>query len=220
MIEEGFAPQKATLMKKRGGGLMLAIPFEKEVLLSSYPEPSDQTQKKNPSIIAGLDLGLKTLGVLSIAEGRLTTQGAWEQVGQELARYFIDQKQLSGKRNDWYNNNPLKKTQGNSNVFNAKRRLTNLQLEARVWQSKRDNYRNALQQKRIDHCHARKFFELNRHLNRIWQKVQNIHEELARQVATRIIAACEHHYVGLLRVEDLRWAKHTRKQKTGYFLTT
>ncbi len=39
-------------------------------------------------------------------------------------------------------------------------------------------------------------------------------------MAIRVIAACENHHVRMLRMEDLRWAKHTRKEKAGYFLAT
>jgi len=47
-----------------------------------------------------------------------------------------------------------------------------------------------------------------------------LHEEIARQVATRIVAACVHHGVGLLRFEDLSWSSHSAKHVSGAWLAT
>ncbi|NVM29250.1 MAG: transposase [Candidatus Helarchaeota archaeon] len=221
LVQAGYAPQKATLLKKAGGGLILALPFEKEVPRSQCLEPSDLPQMQDPT--AGLDLGLKTLAVLSIGKGDQTGLEAWGQAGREIARYFIDQKELLEKRSEWFKSNAKKATIPNPKKIkhpNYKGRLVTLQRAASAYQAERDAYRNALRERGINHRHARKFFDLNRNVKHIWRNVHNLHEELARQVATRVIAACKYHRVRVLRMEDLRWAKHARKQKAGYFLAT
>ena len=223
LVQAGYAPQKATLLMKAGAGLFLALPFEKVVPQSQCLEPSDLPQMQDPLITAGLDLGLKTLAVLSIGEGDQTAPGAWGQAGREITRYFIDQKDLLEKRSEWFKSSAKKATPINpkkGKVPNFKGRLVTLQRAVRAYQADRDAYRNALRERGINHRHARKFFDLNRNVKRIWRNVNNLHEELARQVATRVIAACEYHRVRVLRMEDLRWAKHARKQKVGYFLST
>ncbi|MEX2717303.1 MAG: zinc ribbon domain-containing protein, partial [Candidatus Sigynarchaeota archaeon] len=45
-------------------------------------------------------------------------------------------------------------------------------------------------------------------------------EEMARQVATRIVAACVHHGVELLRFEDLSWSSHASKRESGSWLAS
>ena len=52
------------------------------------------------------------------------------------------------------------------------------------------------------------------------KKIQNLHGDIARQVATRVVAACQHHGVSILNVEDLTWSKPGKKQEVGYFLKT
>ena len=223
LVQAGYAPQKATLLKKTGGGLILALPFEKEVPKSQCLEQSDLTQMQDPLITAGLDPGLKTLAVLSIGEGDQLATGAWGQAGREIARYFIGQKELLGKRSDWFKSSANKAAPVNPKKGkdpNFKGRLVTLQRAASARQAERDDYRNALRKRGINHRHAQKFFDLNRNVKHIWRNINNLHEALARQVATRVIAACEHHRVRVLRMEDLRWAKHARKQKVGYFLAT
>ncbi|NVM30223.1 MAG: transposase [Candidatus Helarchaeota archaeon] len=41
---------------------------------------------------------------------------------------------------------------------------------------------------------------------------------MTRQIATCILAACEHHRVNVIRMEDLRWSKHSKKTDINYFL--
>jgi len=43
---------------------------------------------------------------------------------------------------------------------------------------------------------------------------------MARQVATRIVAACVHHGVDLLRFEDLSWSSHASKRESGSWLAS
>ncbi|MFX1294370.1 MAG: hypothetical protein ACFFD2_05890 [Promethearchaeota archaeon] len=39
-----------------------------------------------------------------------------------------------------------------------------------------------------------------------------------KQIATRLLTALQYQQVHVLRLEDLSWAKHARKQEVGYFL--
>jgi transposase len=41
-----------------------------------------------------------------------------------------------------------------------------------------------------------------------------------RKDATRIVAACMHHGVGLLRFEDLSWSSHSPKRESGSWLAS
>ncbi|NVM31293.1 MAG: transposase [Candidatus Helarchaeota archaeon] len=223
LVQTGYAPQKATLLKKRGGGLILAIPFEKEVPKSQCLGRSDLTLIQDPLIIAGLDPGLKTWATLSIGIRDKLVAGVWGQAGQEIARYFYDQKQYGERRTEWFK--PLKNKMNppdykNGKFPNLKRRLTNLQRELRRCQSERDEYRYACRRKGNDYRHKQKFFELNRRVKQIWDSISALHDELTRQIATCILAACEHHRVNILRIEDLRWSKPSKKYEVNYFLAS
>ncbi|MFX1296561.1 MAG: recombinase family protein [Promethearchaeota archaeon] len=44
--------------------------------------------------------------------------------------------------------------------------------------------------------------------------------DLAKQIATWLLADLQYQQVHVLRLEDLSWAKHARKQEVGYFLAT
>ena len=217
MVENGYTPKRGCLTKKAGGGLILAIPFVQE------DGPVAPPQNRNPSpdyyVVAGIDLGLKTFGVVSIAHCTRDAAGSWHQFGGgsgEVARYFLDQKQLVGTRTNWFL--PLTDdSQEPREVFNVKRRLTNL-LE-RAWQYQRLTQRYTNRHPRI-HRVKQKFFRLRREGQWIWRKIHALHEELTKQIATRLLAVLQYHHVNVLRLEDLSWAKHARKQEVGYFLAT
>jgi len=205
MIKKGFRPLRGTVTKKNGKKLVLSIPFSK------VKDNEENDSEPSHFIAGGLDLGLKTLGVLSIAPVTVEKDGT-HVVGKELKNYFLDQRQLAGPRDAF-----LDKSSKKAVPFNYKRRLVNLQKVGYHLQGKMDayklkfpkNFRNKI-----------KFMKLRREWKRVWNKINNIHEEVSRQIASRVIAACQHHDVKILNVEDLSWSKPGRKQEVGYFLKT
>ena len=203
MIKRGFKPFRGTLTKENGRKLILTIPFGKK---------EEVNQESDNVTVAGLDLGVKTFGVLSIAPLIKDNDGSVQSVGAEIKNYFIDQKQLQGSRDAW-----LKKGTSKSPPFNYKRRLTNLQALCYGLQSKMDRYKQAHPK---NYRNKIKFYKLRKEFKRVWKKIQNLHIDIARQVATRVVAACQHHGVSILNVEDLSWSKPGKKQEVGYFLKT
>jgi len=201
MLKKRYRPLKPTLIKLNGRKLVLSIPFskieeEKEPLLDHFHA-------------AGVDLGLKDFAVLSIAPCTKQADGTMH-VGSVLRSYHIDQKELSESRDSF-----LKRGTKKVEFFNVKRKLTNLQKTAYLLQAKRDAYKNRhpkIFRNKI------KFMKLRTELKRVWRKINNIHQELAHQIGCRIIEACKHHDVKVLNLEDLSWAKHERKENTGFFL--
>jgi predicted RNA-binding Zn-ribbon protein involved in translation (DUF1610 family) len=210
LLDRGWSPARGTLIRKANHALVLAIPFTILVPPAATPEPSDPSQTHAP--IGGLDLGLKTLGVLSIREGTQQTDGSWVGAKREIARYFLDQKQLEGSRNAW-------RPGRGALAFNWKRRLAHLIGETRRAQARLDTYKDAAQSREVRYRRKRRYFELRRRFRQLWAKVRQLHGELARQVATRVVAACQWHGVASLHLEDLRWAKPRPKYEAGYFLT-
>ncbi|NVM28948.1 MAG: transposase [Candidatus Helarchaeota archaeon] len=54
----------------------------------------------------------------------------------------------------------------------------------------------------------------------MWENMSALHDELTRQIATCILAACEYHRVNVIRMEDLRWSKPSKKYEVNYFLAS
>ncbi len=218
MLARGFTPVRGTITRKLGGGLLLHLPFEKSCTPGCFPgsiEGSAQGPSKHV-IVAGVDLGLKHLAWVSIGacQRAAAGDGSLEPVDKncpESARYCIDQPQLAGAKDAWLAG------LASSRVPNVKRRLVALQARARALQRQkallRRRYRGRFKQ-------AWRYFVARREWQYCWQKIQHVHGEIARQVATRIVAACKHHGVGLLRFEDLSWSSHSGKRVSGAWLAT
>jgi IS605 OrfB family transposase len=214
MLDQGLVPRRGVLSKKNGGGLVLHVPFESRVQGQGVQKWVDL--EGATCIVAGVDLGLKTLAVISIDELRCIGYGAWESTERyqgDKGRYFIDQRQLAGPKDGWFSG---ERVHGLS-FPNFKRKLVNLQRQAYQLQSKLDRFKNAHPG---DYKSKQGYFVLHREWTRAWEQINNIHDEMSKQVATRIVAACEHEGVQVIRMEDLSWAKHTAKQEAGYFLAT
>jgi transposase len=216
MLARGFVPARGTITRKPGGGLLLHLPFEKECTADPFPGSTNDGACNPPGQvrIAGADLGLKHLAWLSIGDCQRTGRGdgSWEPVNKdhpEIARYCIDQPQLAGQKDAWLAG------AAPCPVPNVKRKLIALQSRARALQRQKDMLR---QRYRGSYKHAWRYFVARCEWQRCWRKVRHLHEEIARQVATRIVAACKHHEVGLLRFEDLSWSSHSAKRVSGAWL--
>jgi len=236
--DQNYIQGQGTLERK-GDRLILAIPFQR----TAPPQPAEVTlPPQKPLLGASLDLGLKTLVTLHVAPVQRTSEGNWTRTGPEQARYFIDQRYLEGKRDEWIarhadpasylrpgeaQNHPLRnrkarlrRRKGIPMGFNWKRQLMNLQALVRQRQAALATYKQQAQQQGKPYRHQRVYWRLRREWQQAWQKIHALHEEMASQLATRVIAACQHWRVAVLRMEDLSWSHHASKWKVGYFLTT
>jgi transposase len=61
---------------------------------------------------------------------------------------------------------------------------------------------------------------LKRQWQRTWRHIHGIHEDLAKQLAIRIVSVSQAYHSQRIRFEDLRWSQHTAKEETGYWLAT
>ena len=167
--------------------------------------------RKGRAKVGSVDLGLITLATMSIGE-YTKVNGRWQQANPhhvELNRYFIDQAQLAGNRHDWLL--PLEMLgegkRKSKDYFNFKRRLLHLLHEAWDLRSMIDVFKNEHPK---DYKYHARYRQLKVRLARTWDKIDSLHDEIAKQVATRIVAACEFNDVTVLRFEDLSWSKHSR----------
>jgi transposase len=172
-------------------------------------DPPASTTGNGRIVECGVDLGLKHLAWLSI--GDRSSREDTVQASTEIARYCIDQPQLVGNKDAWpVGGHPQP-------VPNLKQKLIVLAGRVRQLQQRRDTLK---QRYRGRHKHATRFFKTRREWQRCWRKMRHLHEEIARQVATRMIAACKHHGVKVLRFEDLSWSSHSPKRVSGAWLAS
>jgi transposase len=212
MRDLGFLPRRGVLSKKNGGGLVLHVAFERGV---DENAPRAIIEGKE-YIVAGVDLGLKTFAVVSIDELVCLGKGTWESTKRyqgDKARYFIDQQQLDGPRDGWLDG----QREPGSSPPNFKRKLVNLQRHVHWLKSKVDTLKN---EQPGTYKTSHEYFILHREWKRAWKQVNDIHDEIAKQVGTRVVAACERDGVQVIRLEDLSWAKHSAKKDVGLFLAT
>jgi transposase len=218
MLARGFLPARGTITRKRGGGLLLHLPFEKECTIDPFPGNKDAigNGQHEPVVVAGVDLGLKHLAWLSIGACQASTagDGSWtpmDMAHPETARHCIDLPQLVGRKEAWIAGPPALPAP------NLKRKLIVLASRARALQVQKDMLRHRY---RGRYKHAWQYFVVRQEWQRCWRKMRHLHEEIARQVATRIVAACKHHGVEMLRFEDLSWSRHSAKRVSGAWLAS
>lgn len=181
----------------------------------------DALDREARAKVASVDLGLKTLATMHVGE-YVKEGGRWTHANphhRELQRYFIDQEQLDGPRHGWLvpGGVPRDGNGRTGGVFNFKRRLLNLLHDAWKHQSLVDNFKNEHPR---DYKHHARYDTLKMKLDRAWEKLDRLHDEIAKQVATRIVAACMFNDVDVLRFEDLSWSRHSKKRNVGYFLAS
>ena len=217
LLARGFTPTRGTITRKPGGGLLLHLPFEKTCTIRAFPGSIEGNggNESNTFRVAGVDLGIKHLAWVSIGDCRRSSRGdgSLESVDAtcpEIARRCIDQPQLFGTKDAWL-------TGTISTSSNVKRQLIATINQARLLQRQKD----LLRQRFGKRCkHVMRYFVTRREWQRCWRRVRHLHEEMARQVATRIVAACVHHGVELLRFEDLSWSSHASKRESGSWLAS
>jgi transposase len=207
-----------TLTKKAGGALKLSFPFEKIT-------KKKKVKKTKPKVIMGVDLGLKVWAMISIVKGldiikqedylsKDDFNKLFEGVDigkHEVARYFLDQEELTGKASDWWKN-----SKGSRPFFNFKRKLMYLMRKAKELKSQLDNYKK----KHKNYRNKKQFFITKREWQRVWLRINHIHKEIAKQLAARIVQLALFHGVTLIRFENLKWSSHSPKEEVGYWLST
>lgn len=178
MLDAGFVAKRGVLSFSHGK-YYVHIPFTKKVM-----------KKRVNTRIAAVDFGLKTFGAISIFED-----------DKEVARQFLDQKNMGGKKSDWWlNPKPL----------SIKGKLMEHRYEVKKQQSTRMQSRK----RSIPYWYARNIERSN------WRRIRNSNMELVRQISARIGSYILYHDVSTLVLEDLKWSKHSLKSDVGYFLSS
>ena len=182
--------------------ILLNLPFNYQRAISKQP------LKRNIEI--GVDLGLKDFAVLSVMDKSSLSSP------KEIARYFLDQKTLFGKK---FNAN-TGKFLAQSSSTNIKLTLIRLRREVRNIQRLLKGYENRSIYRGVTNYQAKmKYRRYSKTLQNLWAKVKNINLEIVRQLNHTIIAIAKYHGASKLIFEDLRWSKIGKKQEVGHFIS-
>ncbi|MHA1683996.1 MAG: zinc ribbon domain-containing protein [Promethearchaeota archaeon] len=223
MLSRGMRVARGTITRKTpDGGLCLHLPFiPREPGVDGSHEgvrgaSAGSKDGKDTIMVAGCDLGLKHLAWLSIDEcnGERNADGSMARIEPgrgDLARHCIDEPQLAGSKDSWLEP-PFP-----ASFFRFKQKLSRLTHHARCLQARVGNLKASRpgRYKRL-----RRYFKLRREWKRIWNRIRNLHGEMTRQLATRLVEACKHHVVALLRIEDLSWSTHSSRDAIGSWLSS
>jgi len=186
------------VLKMKGRKVVLCQPFYK---IKGDETPSGVSQE-GKEIAMGVDQGLKHFAVLSVRD---------ESINKELARYFLDQRtlfdmkfnEISGKfefYDQFRKNHPT----------NVKWKLIHLRKEIRDKQSEKNDFEHNFPNKR--------FYHIGKTLSSLWNKVNRIHSEIVNQLSHKIVKIAKYHGVSVIKFEDLKWSKHSKRSEVGQFL--
>ena len=161
-------------------------------------------KNKGKITVLGVDLGLIHFAVVSIFEQDVKTG-----VKREIARYFIDQKELIGSK---FNSDTLKFDQI-SEKYNIKGKLRNLNKEKRKLQYLKSTMENDGGKKRTI-----KYYHISKRLNYVWKARKKKHNAITQKLAHVLIQMAKSFDVRCIAFEDLRWAQHSKKMQVGQWL--
>ncbi len=210
LLGEGAIAKVPVITFKRRK-LILNLPFE--VKRKAVSKQFKTSREKKRCIEIGVDLGLKHFAVLSVID---TTD---KEKPIEIARYFIGSKQLfdmkfdlkSGKFVNRYNHRAR-------NPRNVKLKLIHLRGNIKNIQRNKNGYENRCIERDQDFKKKLKFHKLSESLSILWERSHNINREIVRQLNYHIIAIACFHGASKIKMENLKFSKHSKKRERGNYL--
>ncbi len=206
--ENNFEPGLPTIMLKNRK-LLLNLPFNK--LKKESSKPSQVCG--NPDIEMGIDLGLKHFAVLSIWDKRQN---------KELARYFLGPRQLFDMNfnlddGELYYQEKVRKNI--NHLSNVKLKLIRLRQQIMFLQKKKNDYEQRLLLRDITNYRTKlKWNKTRRSLSLCWDRLTRINLQIVNCLNNYIIKIASFWKVSAIKVEDLRWATHSKKRDIGKFM--
>jgi len=220
-----FKPANPTIIFKNRK-LILNLPFE---IKKGEFNPSQEQDRNNPNIEMGVDLGLKHFAVISV----------WDKNQNiELARYFLGTRQLFDKKlveqdkyvdqtngridavrvlrwqyQDRFNTSPYDKQS------NVKLKLINLRKQIKQLQRKKNNYEQRLLNICIYNFRNKiKWNKIRRELSLCWDRLNRLNLQVVNLLNNYILKIACFWNVSTIKMEELRWATHSKKRDAGKFM--
>ena len=223
---EGFSLANPVITFKHRK-LLLNLPFEAKKGNGKLFQENRFNNSSNLEM--GVDLGLKHPAVISI----------WDKMEKrEVVRYFLSWKNLMdrklveqiGSRTSkngriiltrnliWKDQARFKKYPYNTSS-NIKLKLINLRTQIKLLQQKKNNYEQRLLDNGISNFRSKlKWNKIRYELSLCWNKVRDINCQIVNLVNHFTIQIAKFHGVIEIKMEDLRFAKHSKKSNSGKFI--
>lgn len=208
--ESNFEPALPSITLKNRK-LLLNLPFNKIKKDSSKPFQVNS----NPDIEMGIDLGLKHFAVVCVWDKKQNV---------ELARYFLGPRQLFNMKfnledGKLYNQNRIRKNQKEKTLSNIKLKLIRLREQIVFLQQKKNNYEQRLLARDITNYRAKlKWNKTRRSLSLCWDRLNRLNVQIVNHLNNYILKIASFWKVSAIKVEDLRWATHSKKRDAGKFM--
>ena len=216
LLDEGATPCLPVITMK-GRKILLHLPLEytSSDLSNQSSAQSDLPEKR---IEIGVDLGLKYPAVLSVMDRSEPAHPV------EIARYFLSMRTLLDMRFNPRSGRFEKKgrfSNPHSNTQSTiKQSLRSVRREARNLQRKVHEYENRFKKRTGKKPKNKyKYYRLQRDVARVWERIHHMNRELVRQIQHAIVAIATFHGAQVLKFENLRWSRHSRKKETGRWLS-
>jgi transposase len=209
--ERDFKPALPSITLKNRK-LLLNLPFTKTRKESSKPSQV----YGNQVVEMGIDLGLKHFAVISIFD---------KEQQLELARYFLGPRQVldmsfnleDGKL---HYQKGVRNHERAKQLSNIKLKLIRLREQIVLLQRKKNDYeQRSLLREGSNYRVKLKWNKTRRSLSLCWDRVNRINIQLVNHLTNNIVKIANFWNVSVIKVEDLRWATHSKKRDAGKFMT-
>jgi len=214
MKAHGFEPllPRITLKDRK---LLLHLPFQQEKEKRDHSKPTSSKNANGVKVGMGIDLGLKHLATISI----------WDEKNKkEMARYFISPRQLLDMVLDETTGKfrYQDRLKGDQNVYihsNIKSTLIRLRQQISELQRRKNEYEQRYVEGTIKKYKVRlKWNVIRRQVSQCWARVYRINLQLVNHLNNCIMKIARFWNVSTIKVEDLRFSTHSRKQDAGLFI--
>jgi len=214
MKARGFEPllPRITLKDRK---LLLHLPFNQSGEKKEHSKPSSSKDANGAKVGMGIDLGLKHLATISI----------WDDENKkEIARYFLSQKELLDMVFDETTGmfQYQDRLQGDGNVqyhSNIKSTLIRLRQQISDLQRRKNEYEHHCLERNITNYKKQlKWNVIRKQLSQCWARVYRINLQLVNHLTNCIMKVARFWNVSTIKVEDLRFSTHSRKQDVGLFI--
>lgn len=214
MKARGFEPllPRITLKNRK---LLLHLPFQQKQEKMDHSKPSLSDQVSTENVKMGIDLGLKHLATISIWD---------EENKKEVARYFLSPKQLLDMKFDettgkFRYQNHVKVNEKLRYLSNIKSTLVRLRQQITDLQRKKNKYEHCCLKRGVQQYKGRlKWNAIYQQLSQCWARVYRINLQLVNHLTNCIVKIARFWNISTIKVEDLRFSTHSRKQDAGLFI--
>lgn len=208
LANKGFTPALPSISFK-GRKLLLNLPLVKHDKNEERLKPV--LSKGTSDVELGIDLGLKHFAVVSVFDRRQD---------KEVARYFLGVRELFDKQFDGTNGKlRFQTSKKGGRASNVKLTLIRLREQIQALQRKKCAYEQRVLSRGVSIYRTKlKWNKTRRQLSACWERLRRINLQVVHHVNHHVVQIARFWNASLIKMEDLRWATHSKKRDAGTFL--